>query len=178
MYVVQKCTTNSINQTTKKNMNFQEFREIESTRDDLAAFDEIVQESNKGEDGEYAIAYDRYAEMYASRFPNFVGILQVENDCGKHEAIAIINGKVIYQRSAVFGGKCKVEINIVPEKEFLGFGEAGEAIEFERSENIFLIHAEGNPQSPFVFHFENEAREFSEFLIRFRIESTLNQLLE
>lgn len=99
-------------------MNFQEFRAIESARDDLMGFDGSVQESRLKDD-EWLISFDRYAEMYAEQFPKFVGVIQcpLEDDDSKFQSLAICKGKVLYQVPAMFG-KCKLNILVdVRQKE-------------------------------------------------------------
>lgn len=60
----------------------------------------------------------------------------------------------------------------------LGTGQDGEQIVIEKVHSLcFLIHAAGNPESPFEFASESEARQFAEFVIKFRIEENLKSLL-
>lgn len=55
-------------------------------------------------------------------------------------------------------------------KEFLGYGCDGEPMHLERVHNAcFLIHCEGNSESPFEFEEEQDARQFANFLIMERI---------
>lgn len=60
----------------------------------------------------------------------------------------------------------------------LGVGQDGEQIAIEEVHSLcFLIHAAGNAESPFEFGSENEARQFAELIIKFRIEDNLDKLL-
>lgn len=55
-------------------------------------------------------------------------------------------------------------------KVSLGLGADGERVELEQVHNAcWLVHCEGNSQSPFEFYSEKEARQFADFLAMERI---------
>lgn len=55
-------------------------------------------------------------------------------------------------------------------KQFLGLGADSEQVYLEQVHNsCWLIHCEGNNQSPFEFSSEKDARQFADFLAMERI---------
>ena len=55
-------------------------------------------------------------------------------------------------------------------RSFLGLGAEGERVELEKVHDAcWLVHCEGNTQSPFEFSNEVEARQFVDFLVMERI---------
>jgi hypothetical protein len=52
----------------------------------------------------------------------------------------------------------------------LGFGMDGEPIELEQvHQACWLVHCEGNSESPFEFEYEQDARQFADFLVKQRL---------
>lgn len=60
-----------------------------------------------------------------------------------------------------------------------GVGEDGESVKLERVHNAcFLVHAEGNSESPFEFSDLSSAEQFMNLIAKFRMEDRIAQFFE
>ena len=150
-------------------MDFQLFRKEKELADDVQELSCTIQELVKG-----IISYDRYAEMYANNFPNFIGVISVpiEGEEETFQSVGIYRGKVIYSAEAVIAGKFRIS----PVFDLVGIGEDGENLWVEKVNNsCYLLHAEGNSASPFEFSSEDDAKQMAEMLSVFRMESRISK---
>ena len=78
-------------------MNFKEFAEQAELFDDMMQAEVAIQHEIKV-NGVYVIAYHRYAEMYAKKYPEYMGYVQLEDS----QSLFIVGGKVHYQAKVSF----------------------------------------------------------------------------
>lgn len=149
--------------------NFQEFRKEMEAKDDLEGESCTIQECVKG-----IVSFDHYAEMYARENPNFVGVISVPIEGEKEElyqSLAICKGKVLYHIESVIAGKFSISAVV----EIVGIGQDGEKLTLQKvNDSCFLLHAEGNPASPFEFVSKVDAIQMAEMLSILRMEDRLN----